>query len=129
MLKRIFSMLAVIGLLLVPIREAAAQDGNLKGLVQDETGAPIAGAFVTVKGETRGVMTDEDGHFQISIKPTDVLIFSFLIRSMPFLQIIIVKQSPFHGTHLQILRSTHRFLETMSFTALPWDCLFPARFI
>ena len=78
MLKRIFSMLAVIGLLLVPIREAAAQDGNLKGLVQDETGAPIAGAFVTVKGETRGVMTDEDGHFQLSVKPTDVLIFSFL---------------------------------------------------
>ncbi len=78
MLKKIFSMLAVIGLLLVPIREAAAQDGNLKGLVQDETGAPIAGAFVTVKGETRGVMTDEDGHFQLSVKPTDVLIFSFL---------------------------------------------------
>ncbi|MBO6063309.1 MAG: carboxypeptidase-like regulatory domain-containing protein, partial [Bacteroidales bacterium] len=78
MLKRICSLLAVLGLLLAICQEAAAQNSNVKGQVLDETDAPIAGAFITVKGETRGVMTDDTGRFEISVKPTDVLIVSFL---------------------------------------------------
>ena len=55
-----------------------AQTRNVKGTVLDETDAPVAGAFVTVKGETRGVMTDGAGRFEISVKPEDILIVSFL---------------------------------------------------
>ena len=57
---------------------AAAQSKTVRGRVLDETDAPLPGAFVTVKGETRGAMADVDGRFEISAKPTDVLIFSFL---------------------------------------------------
>ena len=78
MLKRICSMPAVLGLLLAFCQEAVAQNSNVKGQVLDETDAPVAGAFITVKGETRGVMTDDTGHFEISVKPTDILIVSFL---------------------------------------------------
>jgi len=78
MLKRICSLLAALALLLVYCQESAAQGSNITGLVLDETETPIAGAFVTVKGETRGAMTDDAGRFEISVKPTDVLIFSFL---------------------------------------------------
>ena len=55
-----------------------AQNRSVKGRVLDETDTPVAGAFVTVKGETRGVMTDEGGRFDISVKPSDFLIVSFL---------------------------------------------------
>ena len=78
MLKRICSLLASLGLLLALSPQAAAQSRSVKGLVLDETDTPVAGAFVTVKGETRGVMTDDAGRFEISVKSTDVLIISFL---------------------------------------------------
>ena len=57
---------------------ALAQSNDVKGRILDETDAPLPGAFVTVKGETRGVMTDVEGRFEISVKPSDVLIVSFL---------------------------------------------------
>ena len=78
MLKRICSLPAVLGLLLAFCLQAAAQNSLVKGLILDETDAPIAGAFITVKGETRGVMTDDAGRFEISVKPSDVLVVSFL---------------------------------------------------
>ncbi|MBQ9654345.1 MAG: TonB-dependent receptor [Bacteroidales bacterium] len=67
---------AVLGILL-PLT-ALAQSREVKGTVIDETDQPVAGAFVTVKGETRGAMTDGAGKFTISVKSSDVLIVSFL---------------------------------------------------
>ena len=54
------------------------QSREVRGTVIDETDQPVAGAFVTVKGETRGAMTDGAGRFSISVKPSDFLIVSFL---------------------------------------------------
>jgi len=67
---------AVLGVIL-PLT-ALAQSREVKGTVIDETDQPVAGAFVTVKGETRGAMTDGAGKFSISVKSSDVLIVSFL---------------------------------------------------
>ena len=57
---------------------AFAQDRNVTGVILDETDTGIAGAYVVVKGETRGAMTDDQGRFNISVSPTDVLVASFL---------------------------------------------------
>ncbi|MBE6215515.1 MAG: TonB-dependent receptor [Bacteroidales bacterium] len=57
---------------------AFAQDRNVSGVVLDETDQGVPGAYVVVKGETRGAMTDEEGRFNISVSPTDVLVASFL---------------------------------------------------
>jgi len=57
---------------------AAAQSREVKGTVIDENEVPLAGATVTVKGETRGVMTDGAGRFSLSVKPTDYLVVMFL---------------------------------------------------
>ena len=57
---------------------AFAQDRNVTGVILDETDTGIAGAYVVVKGETRGAMTDDQGRFNISVSPSDVLIASFL---------------------------------------------------
>ena len=77
-LKKIFSTLIVLACLPAFMPTASAQSRNVKGSVLDETDAPVAGAFVTVKGETRGAMTDGAGHFEINVKSGDVLIVSFL---------------------------------------------------
>ena len=78
LLKRLSSLALVLVCFLAFLPDAAAQSHGVKGIVLDETDAPVAGAFVTVKGETRGVMTDGAGRFEISVKPSDILIVSFL---------------------------------------------------
>ena len=57
---------------------SSAQNRNVSGVILDETDQGIAGAYVVVKGETRGAMTDDQGRFNISVSPKDVLIASFL---------------------------------------------------
>ncbi|MBQ9184789.1 MAG: TonB-dependent receptor [Bacteroidales bacterium] len=70
---------AVFACLLLAFSPAAhAQGQRVTGTVVDETNLPLPGASVTVKGETRGAMTDGEGRFEITVKPTDVLIVSFL---------------------------------------------------
>ena len=55
-----------------------AQDKNITGVILDENNTGIAGAYVIVKGETRGAMTDDKGQFNINVSPSDVLVASFL---------------------------------------------------
>lgn len=57
---------------------ALAQTKKVNGRVLDETDTPVAGAYVVVKGETRGAMTDNDGRFSIDVRESDYLIVSFL---------------------------------------------------
>lgn len=51
---------------------------HVRGTVLDETGQGVPGASIVVKGETRGVMADENGHFEIDVKSSDVLIVYYL---------------------------------------------------
>lgn len=56
------------------------QDGliKIKGLVKDQSGAPIPGATVVILGTPRGVITDSDGTFNIEAKMGSQLVFSFI---------------------------------------------------
>ncbi|MFV0506551.1 MAG: TonB-dependent receptor [Bacteroidales bacterium] len=52
---------------------------KVSGVVKDANGEPVAGASVLIKGTTKGIITDIDGKFEITdVKPTDVLLFSFM---------------------------------------------------
>lgn len=42
----------------------------------DETGEPVIGAGVVVKGSTRGTITDIDGNYSISVSQGEILVFS-----------------------------------------------------
>ncbi len=57
---------------------AIAQTNTITGTVKDNTGMPIPGANVLVKGTNNGVQTDFDGKFAIKAKPDDILIASFI---------------------------------------------------
>jgi TonB-linked SusC/RagA family outer membrane protein len=53
--------------------------GNtIAGTVLDENGEPIPGATITIKGTTRGVITDTDGTFTIQATPENQLEISYL---------------------------------------------------
>lgn len=54
-----------------------AQNTVIKGTVSDNLGT-LSGVTVIIKGTTTGTLTDIDGNFQISAKPTDILLFSYL---------------------------------------------------
>jgi len=56
---------------------AQAQDKMVKGTIFDETGSPLPGASVVVKGTSKGVSTDFDGLYSIKVTETDILIISF----------------------------------------------------
>lgn len=51
---------------------------QLTGRVFDENKAGVPGATILVKGSTRGVISDVDGRFNISVKPSDVIEISYL---------------------------------------------------
>ena len=57
---------------------AQQQTKTIKGVVQDQTGEPVAGANVIQKGTLNGVTTDIDGKFTINVAQGSVLQVSFI---------------------------------------------------
>lgn len=55
-----------------------AQEKVIKGKITDESGLPIPGASLLIKGTTKGNTTDMEGNYSISAKPGDVIIFTYL---------------------------------------------------
>lgn len=56
-----------------------AQNITVTGKVTDETGAPLEGVSIKLKGANKGTQSDKGGAFQISVAPTgSVLTFTFV---------------------------------------------------
>lgn len=70
--------LTVVLFMLLNVSLAFAQDAQVRGTVSDETGFPLPGVTVLLKGTTKGTTTDMDGKFTISAPSTGVLVFSFI---------------------------------------------------
>lgn len=66
-------------LLLVGVCSSAlAQNITVSGTVKDDTGEPLFGVFVQIKGTSKGAVTDDKGHYSVAANVGDVLHFSFL---------------------------------------------------
>jgi TonB-linked SusC/RagA family outer membrane protein len=65
-------------LLLASLNIALAQNATVKGKVVDNSGQPLPGVTVTVKGTTNGTLTDVAGKYSISVPPNTTLTFSFV---------------------------------------------------
>ena len=70
--KVIFLFLAVT----MPLQAFAQQ--TVKGVIQDENGAPVAGAFVLIQGTSTGVTSDNNGLFEIRASKGQTLEISCL---------------------------------------------------
>lgn len=57
---------------------AVAQTNKVAGTVVDETGEPLAGVSIIVKGKSGGVATDLDGKFAIVVAPGQTIKFSYV---------------------------------------------------
>ncbi|WP_285009319.1 TonB-dependent receptor [Pedobacter faecalis] len=51
---------------------------DIRGVVVDESGKPIPGAGVKIKGTNRGVRTNDQGAFVINVDANTILVFSYV---------------------------------------------------
>ncbi len=56
----------------------SAQEKTIKGLVTDQSGLPLSGVTVLIKGTVKADQTDFNGSYTIEASKGDVLIFSFV---------------------------------------------------
>ena len=56
-----------------PQRTVQSKGFTVSGTVVDQNGNPVPGATVMIPGSTRGVVTDLDGHFSISLSSASIL--------------------------------------------------------
>ena len=54
--------------------QSAKKGLNVRGVILDETGIPVIGASVLVRGSSNGTITDIDGNFSIADVPQDAMI-------------------------------------------------------
>ncbi|CAG5002933.1 TonB-dependent receptor P26 [Dyadobacter sp. CECT 9275] len=71
-------LLSFLGSLLLLGTTAFAQDQVVTGVVTADDGSTLPGVNITVKGTTRGVTTDLDGKYSISVAASSTLVFSFV---------------------------------------------------
>ena len=55
-----------------------AQERTVSGTVTDNSGLPLPGASVLIKGTQKGTQTDFDGKYAIKASASDILVFSFV---------------------------------------------------
>ena len=72
---RLLATLLLSAFMLMPL-EVSAQQKSIKGQVTDESGEPVIGAGITVKGTTKGTITDLDGYYNIDASAGQILVFS-----------------------------------------------------
>lgn len=65
-------------MVLCAISSVYAQEMTITGTVIDETGMPLPGVNIVVKGTSTGVQTDFDGNYSIEAVKGQVLVFSFV---------------------------------------------------
>lgn len=62
----------------LPETNVVQQNGKITGTVVDQTGMPVIGANVMVKGTTNGTITDMDGKFTLDVEKGATLIVSYI---------------------------------------------------
>jgi len=76
-MKTKFSVMLTLLLALVA-QITFAQEKTISGTVSDNSGLPIPGVNILVRGTTTGTQSDFDGNYSITAKSGDVLVFSYL---------------------------------------------------
>ncbi len=65
-------------LLALIVQITFAQEKTVTGTVADESGLPLPGVNIIIKGTSTGVQSDFDGNYSIDASQGDVLVFSFI---------------------------------------------------
>jgi TonB-linked SusC/RagA family outer membrane protein len=65
-------------LLAFAVQLTFAQEKLISGMVSDESGLPLPGVNIIVKGTTNGTQTDFDGKYSLTVNTGDVLSFTYV---------------------------------------------------
>ncbi|WP_298554740.1 TonB-dependent receptor [uncultured Algibacter sp.] len=66
-------------LLLLCVQNAFSQTNKVSGVISDETGVPLPGVNVLLKGTSNGATTDFDGNYSIkNVSLNSILVFTYL---------------------------------------------------
>lgn len=57
---------------------APQQGKTVSGIITDETGEPVIGVNVAVKGTAQGTITDIEGHYSLEVSPDAILLISYI---------------------------------------------------
>ena len=68
----------VLCLFLITGINAFAQEKTINGVITDETGIPLPGVNILVKGTTNGTQSDFDGNYTIQVNSGQSLMYSYL---------------------------------------------------
>ncbi|MCD8540770.1 MAG: SusC/RagA family TonB-linked outer membrane protein [Leadbetterella sp.] len=63
---------------LLLIQASFAQEKRIAGKVTDDSGEALPGVTVSVKNQTKGTFSNENGEFSLSVNPGDILTFSMV---------------------------------------------------
>src|SRR5690554_5644570 len=70
-------LMLFLSLLFISIGIATAQT-QVRGVVVDETGEPVVGATILIKGTSQGTVTDFDGDFSLTVPANARLVVSYV---------------------------------------------------
>ncbi len=87
---------------IVVSRVAQEKKHTVKGNVVDETGLPLPGVSVIIKGTTVGVATDTEGNFQLEIAKLEGVILQFSMVGMKTQEVRIVPNRLFYKVIMQV---------------------------
>lgn len=68
----------VLWIFLITGINAFAQEKTINGVITDETGIPLPGVNILVKGTTNGTQSDFDGNYTIQVNSGQTLMYSYL---------------------------------------------------
>lgn len=78
MIKFIYQKIGILLFLFTLTVHSYGQNRSITGKITDESGDPVPGTTVLVKGTTIGTAADLDGNYSISTPQSGVLVFSFI---------------------------------------------------
>ncbi len=74
----IISVLALVGMTMVPGKTYAQSTITVSGVISDQNGEPVIGAGILQLGTSVGTATDLDGHYSLTVKRGSTLRVSYL---------------------------------------------------
>jgi len=76
--KQLLTILLTLGVLACLAPTSYGQQATVQGTVTDSQGGALPGVNILVKGTTKGTSTNSEGHYKLTVNPTDTLVFSFV---------------------------------------------------
>ncbi len=77
-MKKLITQGLILFLLFITSSVQGQQTKDIKGQILDESGLPLSGASIIVKGTTNGVAADFDGNYTITANDNDTVVVSYI---------------------------------------------------